>query len=388
MHRDVVIIGAGASGLICAIEAGKRNRSVLVIDHARKTGNKIRISGGGRCNFTNRHVSADHYLSRNRHFCKSALSRYTPDDVMALLAKHQISFHEEDSGRFFCDSSSSAVIGMLGRECRNAGVEVRLNCAVITIEHDGSFIIATTGGRYRSPALVISTGGLSWPKTGASDLGFRIAQQFNIRVIPHRPGLVPLVFSVKDREFCRSLSGVSCDAAVSCASVSFRGSILFTHRGMSGPAILQTSSYWNPGDAVSIDLLPDKDAYELLLRHRRSRREIQNLLSQFLPARFIQAWCREYLQIKPLCQFTAKELQEAGRKLNSWQVHPSGTEGYNIAEVMVGGIDTDELSSRTMETKKVPGLFFTGEVLDVTGHLGGYNLHWAWASGHAAGQHV
>jgi len=388
MRKDVVIIGAGASGLSCAIEAGRRNRSVVIIDHAPKTGSKIRISGGGRCNFTNRYVSADNYISRNRNFCKSALSRYTPHDIIALLAKHRISFHEKESGRLFCDSSSSAIISMLGRECRDAGVEIRLNCPVSALHKDGDFVITTKDGQYRSRSLVIATGGLSWPKTGASDFGFRIAEQFEITVIPHRPGLVPLVFSGKDRELCQSLSGISCNAEVSSASASFRGSILFTHRGMSGPAILQASSYWNAGDMLSIDLLPDIDAYELLLHNRKSRKEIQNFLSLFLPSRFIQAWCREYLQIKPLCQFTDKELREAGHKLRCWQVRPSGTEGYDVAEVTVGGIDTNELSSRNMEAKKVPGLFFTGEVLDVTGHLGGYNLHWAWASGRAAGQHV
>ncbi len=388
MHKDVVIIGAGASGLSCAIEAGRRNRSAVIIDHAPKTGSKIRISGGGRCNFTNRHVSADNYISQNRHFCKSALSRCTPDDIIGLLAKHRISYHEKESGRLFCDASSSAIINMLGKECRNAGVEIRLNCPVSTLHKDRDFIITTKDGQYRSRSLVIATGGLSWPKTGATDFGFKVAEQFSISMIPLRPGLVPLVFSGKDREFCRSLSGISCNAEVSCASASFRGSILFTHRGMSGPAILQASSYWNAGDMLTIDLLPDMDACELLLHHRKSRKEIQNLLSLFLPSRFIQAWCRKYLQIKPLCQFTDKELQEAGHKLRSWQVRPSGTEGYDVAEVTVGGIDTNELSSRTMEAKKVPGLFFTGEVLDVTGHLGGYNLHWAWASGRAAGQHV
>ena len=388
MRTDVVIIGAGASGLICAIEAGRRNRSTVILDHAPNIGSKIRISGGGRCNFTNRHVSADNYISRNGHFCKSALSRYTPDDIMALLAKHRISFHEKESGQLFCAASPSAVTGMLRKECEDAGVEIRLTCPVSSIRKDGDFFITTKDKQYRSRALVIATGGLSYPKSGASDFGFRIAEQFGIGVIPRRPGLVPLVFSGRAREFCRSLSGISCNAEVSCASGAFRGSILFTHRGMSGPAILQVSSYWNAGDMLSIDLLPDRDAYELLLHHRKSRKEIQNVLSLFLPSRFIQAWCREYLQIKPLCQFTDRELQEAGQKLRSWRMRPSGTEGYAIAEVTVGGIDTHELSSRTMEAKKVPGLFFTGEVLDVTGHLGGYNLHWAWASGHAAGQHV
>jgi hypothetical protein len=388
MRKDVIIIGAGASGLICAIEAGKRGRSVLVIDHASNIGSKIRVSGGGRCNFTNLHVSADNYISRNRHFCKSALSRYTPDDIISLFHKHKISFHEKESGQLFCDASSSAVIKLLETECRNAGVEVQLNCPVGKTIKDKDFIITTKKGLYHAHSLVIATGGLSWAKIGASNLGFRIAEQFGISVIPRKPGLVPLTFPPKDREFIKDLSGISCNAEVSCGSASFRGSVLFTHRGMSGPAILQASSYWNKGDTLSLDLMPDADAYELLLQNRQSRKEIQNLLSHYLPARFIQEWCRKYLSTKPLCQFTEKELEEAARKLHAWEIKPSGTEGYDAAEVTVGGIDTHEVSSKTMESKKISGLYFIGEVLDVTGHLGGYNLHWAWASGHAAGHYV
>ncbi|NJD55459.1 MAG: NAD(P)/FAD-dependent oxidoreductase [Nitrospirae bacterium] len=388
MRADAIIIGAGASGLICAIEAGKRRRSVLVIDHAPKTAGKIRVSGGGACNFTNRRVSADDYISMNPHFCKSALSRYTPNDIMTFMRRSGISFHEKESGRLFCDTPASAVVQALETECRNAGVDIRVNCPVTHIAKNGDFIITTRQGMHSARSLVVATGGLSWPKIGASDMGMKIAAQFGIRVVPPKPGLVPLIVSRKERSFFRDLSGISFSATVSCGPASFRGSVLFTHRGLSGPAILQASSYWSPGDALSLDLLPDIDAHELLLQNRQTRKELQNFLSQYLPSRFIRAWCEKYLTSRPLCRFTEKELEETARRLCSWQVLPAGTEGYDVAEVTVGGIDTNEVSSKTMESKKIPGLYFTGEVLDVTGHLGGYNLHWAWASGHAAGQHV
>jgi predicted Rossmann fold flavoprotein len=388
MKIDVVIIGAGASGLICAIAAGRRRRSVLVIDHAPKTGSKIRVSGGGKCNFTNLCVSSDHYISQNPHFCKSALSRFTPDDVVALFRKHRLSFHEKDGGRLFCDASSSSVITLLEKECRSAGVEILLNCPIRRVSRNGEFVITTKNGLHWADSLVIATGGLSWPALGATNIGMRLAVQFGIAVVPPRPGLVPFVFTGKEYDFFRDLSGVSFPAEVSCSSGSFRGNVLFTHRGLSGPAMLQISSYWRTGEMLSLNLLPDMDAGELLHEHRKSRKELRNLLTKYLPSRFIRAWCGRYLPVKPLCQFTEKELQEAARKLSAWEVLPAGTEGYKVAEVTVGGVDTHEISSRTMEAKEVPGLYFTGEVLDVTGQLGGYNLHWAWASGHAAGQYV
>jgi len=389
MLADAVIIGAGASGLICAIEAGKRGKSVLVIDHAPKTACKIRISGGGACNFTNLRVSADDYISMNPHFCKSALSRYTPNDIISFMRRSGISFHEKESGRLFCDRPASAVVQALETECRNAGVDIRVNCPVTHVAKEGDFFIITTRqGVHSARSLVVATGGLSWPKIGASDLGMRIAAQFGIRVIPPKPGLVPLIVPRKERGFFNDLSGISFPAAVRCGPASFRGSVLFTHRGLSGPAILQASSYWNPGEALFLDLLPDVDAHELLLQNHHSRKELQNLLSQYLPSRFIRAWCEKYLKSRPLCRFTEKELEEAAGMLGAWQVIPAATEGYDVAEVTVGGIDTNEVSSKTMESKKISGLYFTGEVLDVTGHLGGYNLHWAWASGHAAGQYV
>lgn len=388
MNKDVIIIGAGASGLICAKEAGKRGRSVLVLDHSQKIGSKIRISGGGRCNFTNLNVSSEHYISQNPHFCKSALSRFTPEDFISLLRKHRISFHEKEAGQLFCDATSSEIIIMLRAECEKAGAEFLLGCSVKSIRNNGLFSVATDKGTFQSRSLVIATGGLSYPTLGASDFGINIAEQFKMNVISPKPGLVPLTFSQRELEIFRELSGVSINTEVTSNRASFRGSLLFTHRGLSGPAILQISSYWNKGDLLSIDLLPGVDAYDLLLANRQSRKEIKTLLSQYLPSRFMQAWCKYYLQIKPVCQFTEKELRETAEKLKAWQVKPSGTEGYGAAEVTIGGIDTDEVSSKTMEAKKVPGLYFIGEVLDVTGQLGGYNLHWAWASGHAAGQYV
>ncbi len=388
MNKDVIIIGAGASGLICAIEAGKRGRTVLVLDHSQKIGSKIRISGGGRCNFTNLHITPEHYISQNPHFCKSALSRYTPEDFVSLLRKHRISFHEKESGQLFCDATSSEIIVMLRSECEKAGVEFLLGCSVKEITNNGLFSVATNRGTFQARSLVIATGGLSYPKLGATDFGLRIAEQFKINVISPRPGLVPLTLAGKELEVFRELSGVSVNAMVASNRASFQGSLLFTHRGLSGPAILQISSYWNHGELLSIDLLPGVNAYDLLLENRQSRKEIKTLLSQYLPSRFTQAWCKHYLQTKPVCQFTEKELQDAADKLKAWQVKPSGTEGYGAAEVTVGGIDTNEVSSKTMEAKKVPGLYFIGEVFDVTGQLGGYNLHWAWASGHAAGQYV
>ncbi|HYQ47572.1 MAG TPA: aminoacetone oxidase family FAD-binding enzyme, partial [Thermodesulfovibrionales bacterium] len=337
MHADVIIIGAGASGLICAIEAGKRGRTVLVIDHAPKTAAKIRISGGGACNFTNLRVSADDYISMNPHFCKSALSRYTPNDIISSMQRAGIPFHEKEDGRLFCDAPASRVVQAVESECRSRGVDIRLNCPVTRITKEGDFIIATRQGVHSSRSLVIATGGLSWPKIGASGLGMSIAAQFGIRVVPAKPGLVPLIVSRKDRGFFKDLSGISFPASVSCGTASFRGSVLFTHRGLSGPAILQASSYWNPGNAIFLNLLPGIDAHNLLLQNRRSKKVIGNFLSQYLPSRFIRAWCDRYLQQAPLCRLTEKELEEAACKIGSWQVMPAGTEGYDVAEVTVGG---------------------------------------------------
>jgi predicted Rossmann fold flavoprotein len=388
MQKDVVIIGAGASGLFCAAEAGKRGKSVLLLDHAQKIGSKIRVSGGGKCNFTNLYISSEHYISQNPHFCKSALSRYSPEDFLSLLRKHKISFHEKEEGQLFCDATSSGIIETLRAECEKTDAEFLLGCSVINITHNDLFIVTTDRGVFQSRSLVIATGGLSYPKLGASDFGIRIAEQFRINVIEPRPGLVPLTFGAKEWNIFNVLSGVAIFAEVSSNRASFRGRILFTHRGLSGPPILQISSYWNKGETLSVNLLPGINVYELLRSNRQSKKEIRTLLSQFLPSRFSRVWCASYLQPRPICQFTDKELRDAAEKLLAWQVKPSGSEGYGAAEVTVGGIDTNELSSKTMETKKAPGLYVIGELLDVTGQLGGYNLHWAWASGYAAGRNV
>ncbi len=384
--KDVIIIGAGASGLLCAIECGKRGRSVLVLDHAAKTGSKIRISGGGRCNFTNLNVTAGHYFSRNSHFCKSALARFTPRDVLDLIEKHHIAYHEKEAGQLFCVKSSAGIIALLEAECARAGVEIRLKCRVTDIDRGQNFTVATDQGAFRTESLVIATGGLSYPDLGASGLGHAIGKQFGLKVVTPRPGLVPFLFAARDQKVFQELAGISLDAAVSCGGKRFRGNILFTHRGLSGPAALQASLSWNTGELLTIDLLPDTDILGEFLSRRRSRTEMRNLLAAYLPKRFAEAWCSQMTISKPLDQTSDKELKAISDGLHAWNVLPKGTEGYATAEVTSGGVDTDELSSKTMEAKKVPGLYFIGEVIDVTGELGGYNLHWAWASGFAAGQ--
>lgn len=385
---DVIIIGGGAAGLFCAIEAGQRGRRVLVFEHADRVGKKIAISGGGRCNFTNLHTNADNFISANPNFCKSALSRYTPADFIALVEQHRIRYHEKKLGQLFCDNSSREIIEMLLTECERAGVEIRLNCHVRRVEKESSFKLDTNQGIYESESLVIATGGLSIPKIGATDFGYRIARQFDLRIRETRPALVPLTFASSALDEMKALSGVSLDAIVDCNGASFRENILLTHRGMSGPAILQISSYWKKGDAVSIDLLPETDAVEIFAAERHSEVELANLLGQYLPRRFAHAWAHLYAPSRPLNQYSPKELEAIARRLHHWQLVPDGSEGYKKAEVTAGGVDTDELSSKTMEARRVPGLYFIGEVLDVTGHLGGFNFQWAWASGFAAGQYV
>ncbi len=388
MKKDVIIIGAGAAGLMCAIESGKRGRSVLILDHAKKTGSKIRISGGGHCNFTNINVSPDKYISLNPHFCKSALSRFTPHDFIAMLENHGIKYHEKEPGQLFCNESSAEIVNMLHKECKETGVEIRLTCHISGIKKDASFVISTNLGTFQSESLVIATGGLSYPELGTTGFGHTIARKFGIRVTPVKPALVPLTFSKKDLGIFGELSGISINASVSCNRREFRGDILFTHRGLSGPAVLQISSYWNQGDSIIINLLPSIDAYELFVAKQQSKMEMKNFLPQYLPKRFIQKWCDLYIQPKPICQYTDRELNKIARQLQFWEIKPAGTEGYKKAEVTLGGIDTDELSSKTMAAKKVAGLYFIGETVDVTGQLGGYNLHWAWASGYAAGQYA
>lgn len=388
MNSDVIIIGAGASGLMCAIEAGRRGRSVLVLDHSDRIGSKIRISGGGRCNFTNTDLSPDNYISNNPHFCKSALSRFTPMDIISMLKRRGIEYLEKEAGQLFCRDSSNRIIEMLHDEICSAGGEIRLNCNIKKITRDSIFALKTNFGIFESKSLVVATGGLSYPNVGASDMGYKIASQFGIGITLLRPALVPFTLDPKDLKHAVELSGVSVKAGISTRGVTFTGDILFTHRGLSGPAVLQASSYWNPGEDLHIDLMPGVDAYELFILKRHGKIEMRNLLAQLLPRRLAHSWCDRYILSKPMNQYLDRELKDIADQIHDWKIRPAGTEGYKTAEVTLGGIDTNDLSSKTMESKKVPGLYFTGEVVDVTGQLGGYNLHWAWASGFAAGQYV
>jgi predicted Rossmann fold flavoprotein len=388
MKKDVIIIGAGAAGLMCAAEAGKRGRSVLVLEHSEKIAKKVRASGGGRCNFTNLLVHHEHYLSRNPHFCKSALARFTPGHFISLLEKHSIGYYEKEAGQLFCEKSSSAVVHMLEKECKAAGVEILLNCRIAEIKKKDGFMVSMSSGTAQSESLVVATGGLSYPDLGASGFGYHIARQFGLRVTSLQAGLVPLTLRADDAGLFRELSGNSLDALVNCNRRSFRGNILFTHRGLSGPPILQISSYRKNAEALSIDLLPERDAYEILKEKRNSHIALHNLLSAYLPRGFARIWCSRYAPSRPMVQYSERELKTIAQRLHHWEIVPEGTEGYGKAEVTVGGVDTDELSSKTMEAKKVPGLYFVGEVVDVTGQLGGYNLQWAWASGFVAGQYA
>ncbi len=388
MKRDVIIIGAGASGLLCAIECGKRGRSVLVIDHADHAGSKIRISGGGRCNFTNTDVSSDHYCSQNPHFCKSALARFSPRDFLSRLEKYHIPYCTKEKNQLFCVKSSRDIITMLEKECEQSHAELRFQCKVSDIKKQTNFIITTTQGVFSADSLVVATGGLSYSQLGATGLGYEVAEQFGLRIVQQKPALVPFVFAEQERKVFQELAGISLDTNVSCGPRRFRGNILFTHRGLSGPAALQASLFWSPGSQLTINLLPKTDVQDVFSEHRNSRVEMRNLLAAYFPKRFAQTWCNIHMIDKPINQTSDKELSVIAVSLHAWKVVPRGTEGYKTAEVTAGGVDTDELSSKTMEAKRVPGLFFVGEVVDVTGLLGGYNLHWAWASGHAAGQYA
>ncbi len=389
MKADVAIIGAGAAGMMCAIEAARRGRSVLLIDHARKLAEKIRISGGGRCNFTNLHTKPDNYLSGNPHFCRSALARYTPRDFMDWLDSHGIGYHEKKLGQMFCDAGSEAIIALLKNECDAVGVQWLMPCKVSNVVHDADFTLATERGEVHAQSLVIATGGLSIPKIGATPFGYQIAQQFDIPVTKIKPGLVPLSFHPEEWASYAELAGVAVDATVSYDKHMFRENLLFTHRGLSGPAILQISSYWEHGQSLHIDLLPEYDMRALFTEHCASRLLLDNFLAQYLPKRLAEVWCaHSVLENKPLNQFAEKELAVLAAQLHDWQITPSGTLGYAKAEVTCGGVDTHALSSKTMQAEAVPGLYFIGEVVDVTGHLGGYNFQWAWASAYAAGQAV
>lgn len=388
---NTIIIGAGAAGLMCAIEAGKRGRKVLVLEHAEKIGKKILISGGGRCNFTNLDVKPENFISNNPHFCKSALTRYTPQDFISLVEKHSINYHEKKLGQLFCDGSAKEIVQMLQNECDDAGVEIKVNCTIDKIEQinnsasETSFRITSNIGEFIAESLVIATGGISIPQMGATDLGYKIAKQFGLKLTKTVPALVP--FTLNEKSYS-DLSGLSIDSIVSCNNISFRENILFTHKGLSGPAILQISSYWNGGDTVNIDLLPETDLPSVLNEHKPNKTELVNVLSKFFPKRFAEKWCELNFPTKPVNKLSDKEIEMIEIMLHCWKLVPKGTEGFGKAEVTKGGVDTNELSSKTMESKKVPGLYFIGEVVDVTGWLGGYNFQWAWSSGFAAGEFV
>jgi predicted Rossmann fold flavoprotein len=386
LHWDVIVIGGGAAGLFCAIEAGRRGRKTLVIEHSDRVGKKIFISGGGRCNFTNLQTTPESFLSANPHFHKSALARYTPGDFIALVEKHGIAYHEKKLGQLFCNGSSQQIIDMLLKECFDADVEIRCSCRVNAVTRESNFEVKTDQGTFRADALVVATGGLSIKPLGATDFGYRLAEQFGLEIVQARAGLVPFTLETQLLDQLKNLSGISIDARVNHRDASFRENILITHRGLSGPAILQISSYWKPGQPISIDLIPDSPANGFLSDHGNSSLELATLLSRYLPKRFAQAWCDLYVTSKPMRQYGRRELDSIASQLHSFQVVPTGTEGFKKAEVTAGGVSTSELSSQTMEVKKVPGLYFIGEVVDVTGHLGGFNFQWAWASGYAAGQ--
>ena len=384
---DVIVIGAGAAGMMCAAQAGQRGRRVLLVDHYPKLGEKIRISGGGRCNFTNLHAGPANYLSQNPEFCRSALSRYSPQDFIDLVERHGIAYHEKKLGQLFCDESAVAIIAMLKAECDAGKVEWWMPCAVNAVSQDGSrFSVATARGVAHCASLVIATGGLTVPKIGATPFGYRLAEQFGLAVVPPRPALVPLAFAPAALARYGDLAGVSLDAGVSCGAGSFRESLLFTHRGLSGPAILQISSYWDGKSALAIDLMPGRNAHALLLGARGSQQRLDTLLAEHWPKRFAQHWTAAQAAALPLRDIGETRLAGLAAMINRWPVMPSGTLGYAKAEVTLGGVDTRGLSSRTMAATAVPGLHFIGEVVDVTGWLGGYNFQWAWASGYAAGQ--
>lgn len=385
MKFDAIIIGAGAAGLFCAMEAGKRGRRVLVVEHNAQIGRKILISGGGRCNFTNLSAKAENFVSQNPHFAKSALARYTPQDFVELIKKHRIQFYEKKLGQLFCKESSRQIVEMLLAECSGARVEIRTNCAVKNVAKNALFEIETNQGVFQSESLVIATGGLSFPKIGASDFGYKIARQFGLKLTETRASLVPLVFEKKAQNFIK-LAGVSVDSVVSGGKASFRENILFTHRGLSGPAILQISNYWQKEKPVSIDLLPETNALALLEKNHASRQTVENFLSRHLPNRFAEIFTAQNFANKPLNQLSRREIEQIAENLNNWQVKFVETEGYDKAEVTLGGVATNEISSQTMEAKKAPGLYFIGEIVDVTGWLGGYNFQWAWSSAFAAGQ--
>ena len=390
-RQDVIIIGAGASGLMCAATAAYRGRRVLLLEHTRKIGRKILMSGGGRCNFTHLHNTAAHYLSDNPHFCKSALSRFSAADFVELVERHGISYHEKSPGQLFCDESSREILQLLLTECEWAGVEVMTETQVfdVTPVH-GGYALRTSRGQFSCASVVIATGGLSIPNGGATDFAYRIAEQFGLKVTPRQAALVPFTLQPGLLEHLKPLAGISQTVRVSCQGMSFNDNLLFTHRGLSGPAILQISSYWRSGDEIEIDLVPDVDLYAWLRQQRdqRPRVEVRTLMTQHMTRRLAHTLCELWQISGEIAQFSNARLAEVAQQFKEWRVKPSGTEGYRTAEVTLGGVDTAEISQKTFEAIRAPGLFFIGECLDVTGHLGGHNFQWAWASGYCAGQHV
>jgi predicted Rossmann fold flavoprotein len=381
---DTLILGGGAAGLMCAIEAGKRGRRVAVLEHSDRLGKKILISGGGRCNFTNIHCQPENFISANPHFAKSALVRYTPADFIALVEKHGIPYHEKTLGQLFCDRSAQDILGMLERECNDAGVSIFVNEKICEVRRPREFAVVTAKGEFRAPALVVATGGLSIPKIGATSFGYDLARQFGLAIRDPWPGLVPLLFGAEDRaRFC-DLAGVSAEVVAACEGQQFREKVLITHRGLSGPAVLQISSYWKKPQVLTIDLAPGREMTETFADAKipRTLAQLRSEVRKILPARFAERW----LEVNAPSSMTNHGLAELERRCHAWAIVPSGTEGYEKAEVTCGGVDTGELSAKTMESYKVPGLFFIGEVVDVTGQLGGFNFQWAWSSGAAAGR--
>jgi predicted Rossmann fold flavoprotein len=389
-YFDVIIIGAGASGLMCAGEAGKRGRKVLVIDHAKQPGLKLLMTGGGRCNFTNLEIDAGHYVSHNPHFCKSALRRFSQWDFIEQVKNHGIGFSERDHGQLFCDRSARDILDMLLAECAKAGVAFQLDTSVDDIQRLGGhrFQLSSNRGLFPCDSLVIATGGLTIPSSGASPFGYRVAEKFGIDIRPPRAGLVPLTFHFQDKQKFAPLTGIAVPAAVTCGRHHFRENLLFTHRGLSGPVILQISLYWRPGDILTIDLLPGIDlAKEMKApKSHSASRKVKTILTDYLPKRLVEVMVTPDLAKKSLREISSEQLRQIAAQFQNWSIKPNGTEGYRTAEVTLGGVDCDAISSQTMECRTVPGLYFIGEVLDVTGWLGGYNLQWAWSSGWCAGQ--
>ncbi len=388
----MVIIGAGAAGLMCAIEAGKRGRKVLVLEHANKPGKKILMSGGGRCNFTNYEIEPENYISANPHFCKSALSRYTQWEFLSLIEQYKIPFHERDHGQLFCNESAKDILTMLLSECEKSGVTIRLNCKIININKiaDKEFQLQTKNGQIQTQSVVVATGGLSIPKMGATAFGYQVAEQFDINVIPTQAGLAPFTLQPNDKEKYSPLSGIALPCTVSNERQGFIENLLFTHRGLSGPAILQISSYWKPGEAINVNFLPNSDV-TLLLKEKRDGKikiQVKNVLAENLPKRLILELINEKLLSLSLQDISDKQINEIAKAIESWQIKPTATEGYRTAEVTLGGVDCSAISSKTMQSNAVSGLYFVGEVVDVTGWLGGYNFQWAWSSGWCAGQYV